>query len=142
MSITGRLFRASVYGPIGLVGPTEASRRAKAQKKLLEEQNRQLARIAEVTERQSEPIKPSATVARTGRYYAVATKKIGDRVALVNDEKRLSAGAEGTVVEFTRFGGVGVVWDAGVRTLTVLSNLNLVAKASPDLPPPPEVSER
>lgn len=38
MSITGRLFGFALVGPIGAVGPTAASKRAKAQKKLLEEQ--------------------------------------------------------------------------------------------------------
>ena len=59
MSITGRLFRSSVFGPIGLLGPTEASQRAKAQKKLLEEQNRHLSRMAAVPSVRANRLRPA-----------------------------------------------------------------------------------
>jgi sRNA-binding protein len=147
MSITGRLFGFALLGPIGAVGPTEASKRAKAQKKLLEEEAYHLQRMANAAERS---VRRSAPSGAFGRYAAVTSNRRGDRVAAVSDIPvnrggiaTITAGEEGTVFEF-RQGDVRVAWDAGIRVWAptdYLVSLALVSDA-PELPPLPVVSER
>lgn len=104
-------------GPTALVGPTEASKRAKAQKKLLEGQNRHLAMLGSATERQAR----SDFRTTIDALDEPEEWHVGDRVVSIVEicwlrQVVASPGEAGTVVEL-RGDAARVAWD-GVVQLT------------------------
>lgn len=138
MSITGRLFGFALLGPIGAVGPTEASKRAKAQKRLLVEQNQLLAGMA--------------NAARPVGANSPEEWRVGDRVESLVEQRVPKSGTvyigwEGTVIDAERQNErdvpvVRVAWDRlGEPSWIRPDSIDLVTQASLELPPPPVVSE-
>lgn len=141
MSILGRIAGFAVVGPIGAMGPTEASKRAKAQKKLLEEQNRHLARIAEGTT--ATPAAPTTYRPQAPREVVKYDYAVGDRVVVTNSSNRLgiSAGRQGTVLKPGNKNGLvpRIEWDSGRRGRIAFDDIRPLSTSTitPELPPPP-----